>query len=147
VVVTANPFKSRCYYVHKEVIELFSLKVLQHNFNLNFLCSLSDLAQFIHDADEGLQQPVKEGDYQQLVNVMGYLMNVKERQLTTDDMFEPLRQTIELLKFYDQELPEEVNVLLQVTEGSDAAFAQLHLLCFLLYSMPTPALTLPCTHN
>ena len=47
---------------------------------------------------------------------MGYLMNVKERQAATDDMFEPLRQTIELLKSYDQELPEEVNVLLQVSD-------------------------------
>lgn len=57
---------------------------------------------------------MEEGDYEGLVNVMGYLMNVKERQTTTDDMFEPLRDTIELLKQYDQELPEEVNVLLQV---------------------------------
>nr|CAD7441492.1 unnamed protein product [Timema bartmani] len=77
--------------------------------------SLSDLAGFIHEADEGLLQPVEEGDYERLVNVMGYLMNVKERQTSTDDMFEPLRQTIELLKFYDQELPEEVNVLLQLS--------------------------------
>lgn len=45
---------------------------------------------------------------------MGYLMNVKERQAATDEMFEPLRQTIELLKSYDQELPEEINVFLQV---------------------------------
>ena len=41
-------------------------------------------------------------------------MNVKERQAVTDDMFEPIRLTIELLKSYDQELPEEANVLLQV---------------------------------
>lgn len=108
---------------------------------MSVLCSLSDLARFIHDADEGLQQPVEEGDYERLVNVMGYLMNVKERQLTTDDMFEPLRQTIELLKFYDQELPEEVNVLLQVTGGSDAELAHTHLLCLMLYCLPTPALS------
>lgn len=76
--------------------------------------SLSDLANFIHQADEGLLQPVEEGDYQGLVNVMGYLMNVKERQATTDEMFEPIKNTIELLKHYEQELPEEVNVLLQV---------------------------------
>lgn len=76
--------------------------------------SLSDLGNFIHQADEGLLQPVEEGDYDGLVNVMGYLMNVKERQATTDEMFEPIKSTIELLKYYDQELPEEVNVLLQV---------------------------------
>lgn len=31
----------------------------------------------------------------------------------TDEMFGPLKDTIELLKFYDQDIPEEVNVLLQ----------------------------------
>lgn len=59
-------------------------------------------------------QPVPEGDYEALVSVMGYLMHVKDRSLTTDDMFQPLTETIELLKFYDMDIPEEVNVLLQV---------------------------------
>lgn len=63
----------------------------------------------------GLLQAVPEGDYEALVAIMGYLMNVKERSLTTDDMFQPLTDTIELLKFYDMDIPEEVNVLLQVT--------------------------------
>lgn len=62
----------------------------------------------------GLLQPVPEGDYGALVTVMGYLMNVKDRTATTDDMFQPLTETIELLKFYDMDIPEEVNVLLQV---------------------------------
>lgn len=48
-----------------------------------------------------------------MVSVMGYLLQVKERQPTTDEMFQPLEETIELLKFYDQDIPEEVNVLLQ----------------------------------
>lgn len=47
---------------------------------------------------------------------MAYLMNVKDRQDLTDEMFDPLKETIELLKFYDQDLSEEVNVLLQVRE-------------------------------
>lgn len=59
-------------------------------------------------------QPVVEGNYEVLVSVMGYLYNVKERQATTDEMFQPLTDTIQLLKYYDMELPEEVNVLLQV---------------------------------
>jgi hypothetical protein len=123
----------------KKQWSLSLLQVLQRHLNARVLCSLSDLANFIREADEGLQQPVKERDYERLVNVMGYLLNVKERQLTTDEIFEPLKQTIELLKFYDQELPEEVNVLLQVTGGSEAALARLHLLCFLLCSLPTPS--------
>lgn len=41
-------------------------------------------------------------------------MNVKDRAVTTDDMFHPLTETIELLKFYDMDIPEEVNVFLHV---------------------------------
>lgn len=52
------------------------------------------------------------------MTVMGYLMHVKDRAVTTDDMFQPLTETIELLKFYDMDIPEEVNVLLQVNTVS-----------------------------
>ena len=41
-------------------------------------------------------------------------MAVKERSTTTDAMFEPLKQSIELLKSYEQELSEETHTLLQV---------------------------------
>ena len=58
----------------------------------------------------GLTKPVKEGDYDGLVEVMGHLMKVKERQTATDNMFEPLKQTIELLKSYGEEMPEETHV-------------------------------------
>ncbi|XP_037924668.1 dynein beta chain, ciliary isoform X3 [Hermetia illucens] len=75
--------------------------------------NLCDLASFIRKADEGLLQTVKEGDYVGLVSVMAYLLQVKERAATTDEMFEPMQETIQLLKYYDMDIPEEVNVLLQ----------------------------------
>lgn len=75
--------------------------------------SLMDLATFIRRADEQLLQQVVEGDYDGLVNTMAYLLNVKERAITTDNMFEPMQDIINLLKYYDQDIPEEVNVLLQ----------------------------------
>lgn len=75
--------------------------------------NLCDLGTFIRQADEGLLQSVTEGDYAGLVSIMAYLMNVKERALTTDEMFEPMQETIDLLKYYDMDMPEEVNVLLQ----------------------------------
>ena len=80
--------------------------------------SLNDLAEFIKVADVGLTQPVEEGDYNGLVSVMGHLMAVKDRQTVTDEMFEPLKQTIELLKTYGQEMPEEVHTQLQVTRNT-----------------------------
>ena len=47
-----------------------------------------------------------------MVEVMSHLIAVKDRQPTTDNMFEPLKQTIELLKSYDHEMSEEVYVQL-----------------------------------
>lgn len=41
---------------------------------------------------------------------MAFLLQVKERAVTTDSMFEPMRGTIDLLKFFDMDIPEEVNV-------------------------------------
>ena len=76
-------------------------------------CSLKELGEFIKTADSGLLKPVEEGDYDGLVDCMGHLVAVKDRQATTDDMFEPLKQTIELLKTYEQEMPEEVHMQLQ----------------------------------
>ena len=79
-----------------------------------FPFSLNNLVEFIKVADVGLTEEVTEGDYDGLVAVMGHLMAVKDRQASTDEMFEPLKQTIELLKTYGQELPEEVHLQLQV---------------------------------
>lgn len=72
------------------------------------------MSNFLTEADEGLMSQVAEGDYDGLVTVMGFLMKVKERQTTTDEMFGPLHETISLLKTYEMELPQEANVLLNV---------------------------------
>src|SRR6218665_2534921 len=78
-------------------------------------CSLKDLSSFIKEADAGLTKPVKEGDIKGLKVVMDYVKRVHQRQSDTDTMFEPLKQTIELLKTYNQEMSDEVYVQLQVT--------------------------------
>lgn len=78
------------------------------------LSSLSDLEEFIKVTETGLSRKVGEGDYAALVEIMGHLMAVKERQSATDEMFEPLRHTIDLLKTYEQELSEVVYKQLEV---------------------------------
>ena len=79
-----------------------------------FLCSLKDLSAFIKATDAGLNKEVPEGDYTALVDCMGHLIAVKGRMPTTDGMFEPLKETIDLLATYNQELSEEVHELLEV---------------------------------
>ncbi|XP_058960986.2 dynein beta chain, ciliary-like [Pocillopora verrucosa] len=106
--VDAKPFKQALLNIIKRWSYMFKQHLIDHVTN-----SLNDLAEFIKVADVGLTQPVEEGDYNGLVAVMGHLMAVKDRQTVTDEMFEPLKQTIELLKTYGQEMPEEVHTQLQ----------------------------------
>ncbi|XP_013068368.2 dynein beta chain, ciliary [Biomphalaria glabrata] len=106
--IDAKPFKLNLINIIKRWSFMFKQHLIDHVTN-----SLKNLAQFIKTTDAGLQKPVAEGDYAGLVEVMGHLFAVRERQQTTDEMFEPLKQTIELLKTYDQEMPDEVHVQLQ----------------------------------
>ncbi|XP_022380343.1 dynein heavy chain 9, axonemal [Enhydra lutris kenyoni] len=89
------------------VIKRWSLMFKQHlvDYVTN---SLAALEVFIKNSESGMLKKVEKGDFKGLVEVMGHLMAVKERQGSTNEMFEPLKQTIELLKTYEQELPELV---------------------------------------
>ena len=81
---------------------------------LLFLTSLNDLQEFIKVTSSGLNAEVGEDDYEGLTGVMVHLLAIKDRQPTTDDMFEPLKETIELLQSYDHIMPDEVHQQLEV---------------------------------
>ncbi|KAK3091630.1 hypothetical protein FSP39_021358 [Pinctada imbricata] len=106
--VNSKPFKQALLNTIKRWSFMFKQHLIDHVTN-----SLKELAEFIKTTDGGMLKPVEEGDYKGLVECMGFLFAVKDRQATTDEMFEPLKQTIELLKTYDQEMPEEVHQQLQ----------------------------------
>lgn len=78
------------------------------------MSSLRSLHEFTVETDKGLLKPLEEGDYDGLVAIMGHLLKVRERQAEYDSMFEPLAETLHLLKVYDVEMPEDVNTLMQV---------------------------------
>ncbi|XP_064890576.1 dynein axonemal heavy chain 9 isoform X6 [Columba livia] len=101
--VDARPFKASLLNVIKRWSLVFKQHLMDH-----VMHSLSDLDEFIKTSDKGLSKKVEKGDYDGLVEIMGHLLAVKERHSVTDAMFEPLKQTVELLKTYEQELPEEV---------------------------------------
>uniref|UniRef100_A0A2K5SD28 Dynein axonemal heavy chain 17 n=1 Tax=Cebus imitator TaxID=2715852 RepID=A0A2K5SD28_CEBIM len=103
-----RPFKQALLSTIRRWSFMFKRHLSDHVTN-----SLADLEAFMKGARMGLTKPLKEGDYDGLVEVMGHLMKVKERQAATDNMFEPLKQTIELLKTYGEEMPEEIHLKLQ----------------------------------
>ncbi|XP_066237508.1 dynein axonemal heavy chain 17 isoform X2 [Saccopteryx leptura] len=103
-----RPFKQALLNTIKRWSFMFKRHLSNH-----VVSSLDDLEAFMKVSRTGLTKPLKEGDYDGLVEMMGHLMKVKERQVVTDTMFEPLKQTIELLKTYGEEMPEETHVKLQ----------------------------------
>ncbi|XP_069511343.1 dynein axonemal heavy chain 17 [Ambystoma mexicanum] len=105
--VDVRPFKQALLNVIKRWSLMFKDHLINHVTN-----SISELQDFMKTINTNLTKPVKEGDLQGLADVMANLMKVKERQAATDQMFEPLKQTIELLKTFDVEMPEEVHAQL-----------------------------------
>jgi dynein heavy chain len=60
--------------------------------------SISDLLQFVGSASVTLEKEVPDGDKDALIDVMGCLRDVRARQEATEAMFDPLRDTVALLK-------------------------------------------------
>uniref|UniRef100_A0A8D2N8R8 Dynein axonemal heavy chain 17 n=1 Tax=Zonotrichia albicollis TaxID=44394 RepID=A0A8D2N8R8_ZONAL len=103
-----RPFKAALLNEIKRWSLVFKQHLLDHVTH-----SLADLDEFIQTAERGLSRKVEQGDYSGLVEVMGHLLAVKERHSATDAMFEPLKETIELLRAYEQQLPEEIHQQLE----------------------------------
>jgi dynein heavy chain len=59
--------------------------------------NVANLDEFIKNTDVQLDTEVGENDRKAMLDVMGYLRDVRKRTAETDAMFEPLRQTVSLL--------------------------------------------------
>ncbi|KAJ8011706.1 hypothetical protein DPEC_G00061030 [Dallia pectoralis] len=75
--------------------------------------SVSDLALFVQDTATGLSKKVSDGDYAGLVDIMGYLMAMRDRQVSDEQHFKPLKTTSDLLKTYGQQIPERIYAQLE----------------------------------
>ncbi|CAF0866110.1 unnamed protein product, partial [Didymodactylos carnosus] len=73
---------------------------------------LNELQSFIKDATTILQKEVKSGDITGLLEMMTFLSSVRDRQEFTDDMVEPINDTIEILKSYGYEVPQMIYAML-----------------------------------
>ncbi|XP_034877289.1 dynein heavy chain 11, axonemal [Mirounga leonina] len=106
--VDMKPFKVSLLNVIKKWSWMFQEHLLRF-----VIDSLNELQEFIKETDAGLQRDLSEGDYDGLVDIMGHLLAVRSRQRTTDELFEPLKQTIMLLENYGQKMPEQVYIQLE----------------------------------
>lgn len=69
---------------------------------------MDDLEKFIAYATKELSVELGDDDYDGLLKVMGVLNEVRAKMdAGTDQMFEPLRDIIDVLKEYGVDFPEE----------------------------------------
>jgi dynein heavy chain len=73
--------------------------------------TLNEMNEFITNTKGGLQKEVMEGDYDALVYSMGLLHEMKKRN-DIGKSFEPLRKTINLLRQFGVDMPEDIHKLL-----------------------------------
>ena len=74
--------------------------------------TLNELSEFTKGNKAGLGKKIEEGDYEGLISSMGLLHAIKHRQVTIDNMFEPLRKTVNLLRQFGVEFEENIHKLL-----------------------------------
>ncbi|KAL2088081.1 hypothetical protein ACEWY4_016909 [Coilia grayii] len=103
-----KPFKISLMNVIKKWSWMFKEHLVSHVND-----SVRDLACFMEAAGAGLGRRVSDGDYGGLVAIMGHLMAIRDRQLSTDQHFGPLKATATLLTTYGQQLPEDVYAQLE----------------------------------
>jgi len=101
--IDARPIKSKLQtwvskwaYAHTNYLEKYIVK------------EIDDLLEFVARVNEGLSVEVEENDAAQLIAAMTHVRNVRVNQEKTDRMFDPLRNTISLLKRYNIHMPDEV---------------------------------------
>ncbi|XP_018352750.1 PREDICTED: dynein heavy chain 9, axonemal-like [Trachymyrmex septentrionalis] len=68
---------------------------------------LRDLSEFLTKALKKFTQPIEPDDYEDLLNTIYYLKEVRDRQFQIDDMWEPIKETIDFLKQYEVKFGEE----------------------------------------
>ena len=68
--------------------------------------SLTELQNFLEEAEIGLQTQISEGDYEGLVKVMGYIRAVKDRQPGYEALVQEMSDTISLLQSFNVDIPE-----------------------------------------
>jgi dynein heavy chain len=77
--------------------------------------NVASLENFIRQTDVNLETEVGDNDRKAMLDVMGYLRDVRKRTAETDAMFDPLRATVQLLSKHAQPVSDETLQLLEST--------------------------------
>ncbi|KAG5679915.1 hypothetical protein PVAND_009451 [Polypedilum vanderplanki] len=70
---------------------------------------LKELEDFIIYSTELLKTEPSNDDYELLLKILKTLSQINERERKTDEMFEPLKEIVDMLKNYDVKFDEKIN--------------------------------------
>ncbi|KOC63491.1 Dynein beta chain, ciliary [Habropoda laboriosa] len=82
--------------------------VLKEHLVNTITTELENLSEFLKAAMENFSQPIHEDDYDALLETIYYLKEVRDRQFEIEDMFDPIKKTIELLQQYNVSLDQKI---------------------------------------
>jgi dynein heavy chain, axonemal len=69
---------------------------------------LQELEDFIVSSTAVLKMEATEEDFETLLKILSVITQIKEREVVTDNMFEPLKEVVALLKTYNEDFNEAV---------------------------------------
>lgn len=70
--------------------------------------SLLKLEKFINESQQTLKLEATNEDFNTLLQILQVLTTIKDQEIQTDTMFDPLKAIVELLKTYDRDFDEIV---------------------------------------
>ncbi|CAK9799022.1 Dynein beta chain, ciliary [Anthophora plagiata] len=82
--------------------------VLKEHLVHTITTELENLSEFLKAAMENFAKPIHEDDYEALLETIYYLKEVRDRQFEIEDMFDPIKKTIELLQQYNVTLDQKI---------------------------------------
>lgn len=86
------------------------IKLFKDYLKNHVIDSLKELEEFIEMADETMSQEIDKEEYEKFIEILSVLNKVENRSMDTDNMFEPLKDIVELLKDYNEEVDNKVMV-------------------------------------
>lgn len=70
--------------------------------------NLLELEKFIDESQQTLKLEATNEDFNTLLKILQVLTTIKDQEIQTDTMFEPLKAIVDLLKTYDRDFDEVV---------------------------------------
>eukprot|EP00762_Andalucia_godoyi_P002900 ANDGO_04168.mRNA.1 Dynein beta chain len=111
--VDAQPLRSALATEAGKWRHMFLVHLEEH-----VVSSVTNVSSFVSEVTVGLQKEVPPGNYDKLVAAMDLLYQVRSRNDEFDGLFDPLKDTVALLRKYNRSIDDEILAKLEILPES-----------------------------